>query len=65
MSDEPIDLNSRRKSKRPEREKMTERFAGLYYCPECGGGALRLWTDGTVECANCAAILGGLVVSEG
>lgn len=65
MSDEPIDLSARRKAKRPEREKITERFAGLYYCQECGGGAMRLWNDGTVECANCAGVLEGLVVSEG
>lgn len=65
MSDEPIDLESRRKAKRPERERVTDRFAGLYYCQECGSGSMRLWTDGTVECANCAGVVGGLVVGEG
>lgn len=66
MSDEPIDLNERRKVKKgTSREKVTERFAGLWHCTECGNGSMRLWTDGTIECANCAGVLEGLVVSEG
>jgi hypothetical protein len=56
MSDEPIDLDQKR------RERQA-REASVYFC-ECGNSLLRCWSDGLVECINCAAMLEGLWVVE-
>ena len=61
MSDEPIDLDKRR---RERQEKLNGRDAALYMC-ECGCGIFRCWNDGIVECLNCGAAIDGLWVTEG
>jgi hypothetical protein len=61
MSDEPIDLEAKRREKQ---EQLNRRVAGLYVC-ECGSGMFRLWDDGIIECLNCGGALDGLVVGQG
>lgn len=61
MSDEPIDFEKKRKERQ---EQLDRRQAGIYVC-ECGGGIMRLWDDGLIECLNCGGALDGLVVGEG
>jgi hypothetical protein len=64
MTDDTIDLDERRKSKKGKEQKpVVTRSAALYYC-ECGSGLMRLWTDGIVECVNCGGSLSGLWVQE-
>lgn len=59
MSD-PIDLDERRRRKQ---ENLNRREADVYCC-ECGSGLFRLWSDGIIECVNCAGSMSGLWVAE-
>lgn len=61
MTDEPIDLEARRKEKQ---DQLNRRQAGIYVC-ECGSGIFRAWDDGLLECLNCGGVLDGLMVVEG
>lgn len=61
MSDEPIDLEAKRKAKQ---DQLNSREAGMYVC-ECGSGLMRCWNDGIIECLNCGGALDGLWVVEG
>lgn len=60
MSDEPIDLNQKRKERQ---EKLNSREAALYMC-ECGCSMFRAWNDGVLECLNCGGAIDGLAVTE-
>lgn len=58
MSDEPIDLEKRR------REKQAEWVPNYFVCGECDGEDWTLWIDGPAQCASCGCVAPNIDVKE-